>query len=346
MKSWVLVYLLLLPLTCASFGLHAHTLNVAFLEVDAVEDSAYQSVPNNAYNYTYNVGLHYSPVTQHEATLSFGENCLQLGGSKEAWEGKQRHIHMRVFCDGPDAIAGLTLSLTANDPYQWYIRYSSPTQNFTKELIKDNGGAGFSGAILREWISSESDDPRKTEDNNTSVSTFSSFFLGVEHILLGWDHLLLLVGFIVLCRTKHSLLAAITGFTIGHSTTLILVGFNVISISSQFVEAMIAASLLLLGVHAVSGQKQSAVNLLICAVGIGLFHGMGFANTAIQLFSLEQGLLNHLLAFNLGIEFGQLLFIGLVLLMLRSYLDSSWVRAGLSYTVGSLGSFYLLSVLF
>lgn len=163
--------------------------------------------------------------------------------------------------------------------------------------------------------------------------------------MLGWDHLLLLLGFIILSNSARNLIVAITGFTIGHSVTLLVVGFDLFRLSAVFVEAMIAASLVLLAYEIRKSSNKSTVkNLLLLAVVFGLFHGMGFANTAAQLFEPGQQMILNLVAFNVGIEVGQILFVSLAL-MLLSIVRFERIRGWLSFGIGSLGSFYLISAL-
>ena len=140
---------------------------------------------------------------------------------------------------------------------------------------------------------------------------------GVEHILFGFDHLLFVLALILIVRDGRVLLWTISAFTVAHSITLSLATLGVVHVPGPPVEAMIALSIMLLACEIVR-LRQGLVSLTsrwpwIVAFSFGLLHGFGFASALTDI-GLPQGDIPlALLSFNVGVEIGQLIFIGVVL---------------------------------
>ncbi len=136
------------------------------------------------------------------------------------------------------------------------------------------------------------------------------FGLGVEHLLLGFDHVLLVLAFMLLIRGARRLAGVITAFTLGHSLTLGLAVLGFIGVPQALTEFAIAISLLLLATLLVrpGGAPAPAARAAPwrLALVIGLLHGLGFAGALAQIGLPEAAVAPALLAFNLGIEAGQL----------------------------------------
>jgi hydrogenase/urease accessory protein HupE len=131
--------------------------------------------------------------------------------------------------------------------------------------------------------------------------------LGVEHILLGLDHVLFVLGLMLIVRARRALLWTITAFTLAHSITLAAASLELAKVPSAPVELCIALSVLLLAFEA-SDTRPSWLRRWPWAVAFsfGLLHGLGFAS-ALSGVGLPHGhILTSLLAFNLGVEIGQL----------------------------------------
>jgi hydrogenase/urease accessory protein HupE len=140
---------------------------------------------------------------------------------------------------------------------------------------------------------------------------------GIEHILFGFDHLLFVLGLILIVRNTRMLLLTVTGFTLAHSITLSLATLGVIHVPGPPVEACIALSILLLASEILRRQRGepslTATWPWVVAFAFGLLHGLGFASALIDI-GLPQGDVPiALLAFNIGVEVGQLAFIAAVL---------------------------------
>jgi hydrogenase/urease accessory protein HupE len=140
---------------------------------------------------------------------------------------------------------------------------------------------------------------------------------GIEHTVFGVDHLLFMLGLILIVPSTRMLLLTVTGFTVAHSITLSLATLGVVHVPAPPVEACIALSILLLASEIVRLQKGkpslTAAWPWAVAFSFGLVHGLGFASALIDI-GLPQGDIPlALLTFNVGVEVGQLAFIALVL---------------------------------
>ncbi len=144
--------------------------------------------------------------------------------------------------------------------------------------------------------------------------------LGVEHILGGFDHLMFVLMLLFLVQSLPRLIQTITAFTVAHSITLGLATLGFVDISIAYIEAMIALSILflarelLLPLHVKTWTRRYP---WIVAFLFGLLHGFGFASALSSIGLDQEHLISTLLFFNLGVELGQLLFIGVVLILFK-----------------------------
>jgi hydrogenase/urease accessory protein HupE len=135
--------------------------------------------------------------------------------------------------------------------------------------------------------------------------------LGVEHILTGLDHLLFLLGLLVACRRLRTVAAVVTCFTVAHSVTLALAALNVVTLSSRIVEPLIAATIVFVGAENLARGDEPQriwIERWVLAFAFGLVHGLGFAAALreIGLGAAGTSIAGPLVAFNLGVELGQL----------------------------------------
>ena len=150
------------------------------------------------------------------------------------------------------------------------------------------------------------------------LARFADYFrLGVDHILSGLDHLLFVFALLLLIRRAGPLLAAITSFTVAHSVSLGLATFGWIVVPAPPVEAVVALSIVVLAAELAQppGQGLRLTERFPWTVAFlfGLLHGLGFARALLELGLPEGDVPLALLAFNLGVEAGQLMFIAAVL---------------------------------
>ena len=176
--------------------------------------------------------------------------------------------------------------------------------------------------------------------------------LGVEHILQGIDHLLFVLGLLLIVDRRWVLLKTITAFTLAHSLTLFAATLGYVSAPIKPIEATIALSILFLApeiIRARRGETSFTIrNPWVVAFAFGLLHGFGFASGLNTIGLPNTEIPVALLLFNVGVEIGQLLFVLLVLMLVRfsrSVLNihwPRWVEAVPVYTVGGLGAFWTI----
>ncbi len=165
---------------------------------------------------------------------------------------------------------------------------------------------------------------------NKGVAFGPFLYIGAKHMITGYDHLLFLVGVIFFLYKPKEILLYVSFFTIGHSATLLLGVMADIHVNAYLIDAIIALSIVYKGFDNLGGFKQffgKQPNTKVAVLIFGLFHGFGLA-TKLQEFEFDkEGLFTNLLGFNLGVEVGQFLALGFVLLILsvwRRY--SSYVK--------------------
>ncbi|MBI2388545.1 MAG: HupE/UreJ family protein [Deltaproteobacteria bacterium] len=146
-------------------------------------------------------------------------------------------------------------------------------------------------------------------------STWRTFLgMGVEHILTGYDHLVFLLGLVVLGGALRRLLVIVTAFTVGHSISLALATLGVVTVPSRVVEPLIAASIVYVGVEnlwALRTNRTPRARWVLTLV-FGFVHGFGFAD-ALRTLQLPRAELPKALAlFNGGVELGQLVVLALL----------------------------------
>jgi hydrogenase/urease accessory protein HupE len=154
-------------------------------------------------------------------------------------------------------------------------------------------------------------------DGWATASTY--FMLGVEHILTGIDHLLFVLALMLLIRNRWMLFKTITAFTIAHSITLGGAALGYFSLPQKPVEAAIALSIAFVASELIKmkpGERRlSEAYPWLVAFTFGLLHGFGFAGALMEIGLPQADVPLALLTFNLGVEAGQLLFVGFVLLV-------------------------------
>jgi hydrogenase/urease accessory protein HupE len=150
------------------------------------------------------------------------------------------------------------------------------------------------------------------EAGAASRGAWAFLLLGIEHILLGFDHILFVVALILRGGRFAQLLAIVTAFTVAHSVTLALSVLDIATLPSHIVEPVIALSIAYVALENILRRQPPAHRW---AVGFlfGLVHGFGFAGALAELELPRQGLVTSLLCFNLGVELGQVLVIALLL---------------------------------
>jgi hypothetical protein len=150
--------------------------------------------------------------------------------------------------------------------------------------------------------------------------------LGVEHILTGVDHMLFLAALLLGGGGAIGLLKTVTAFTVAHSVTLALAVLGNVTLPGRIVEPVIAASIGWVAVENLMGRRTLSHRWLV-SLAFGLVHGFGFAGALSPLSLPRASLASALLGFNVGVEIGQLLVIGLVVPLLVWSRRRGWEQA-------------------
>ena len=183
------------------------------------------------------------------------------------------------------------------------------------------------------------------------ISSGEYLVLGFHHILMGIDHLLFVLGLLIIVGGRDMLIKTITAFTVAHSITLAIATLGYASVPGPPLNAAIALSILFLGPEIVRvwrGETSFTIqHPWVVAFGFGLLHGFGFASglSTVGMPMVEIPL--ALLMFNIGVELGQIVFVVLILLIYRSlkvlaFRWPRWVEFVPGYMIGSLGAFWTI----
>ncbi len=176
--------------------------------------------------------------------------------------------------------------------------------------------------------------------------------LGIEHILLGVDHLLFVFALLLIVKGWRRLVGTITAFTLAHSITLAAATLGYVHVPQAPVEAVIALSILFLAteiVHGLQGRQGLAERYpWLVAFIFGLLHGFGFAGALAEIGLPEHSIPLALLFFNVGVELGQLIFVTVVVSIgwaMRHLLKQASLRQATftaAYFIGATSAFWLV----
>jgi hydrogenase/urease accessory protein HupE len=173
---------------------------------------------------------------------------------------------------------------------------------------------------------------------------------GIHHILIGPDHLLFLVGLLLLGGTLRQLLIVVTAFTVAHSITLSLAALNIVTPPARVIEPAIALSIVYVGADNLLARGGRDVRAWI-AFAFGFIHGFGFANVLREMDLPARALGWSLFSFNFGVEIGQLVVVVAVASLLaavraRSEILGRHVAVGGSLVVILAGAFWFVERVF
>jgi hydrogenase/urease accessory protein HupE len=181
--------------------------------------------------------------------------------------------------------------------------------------------------------------------------------LGIEHILTGFDHLSFVLGLVLLVRGRVKLLTTITAFTVAHSITLAAAALGHVKPNSAIVETLVALSIVFVAVElARAGDGRAGLAIRypqLIAFAFGLLHGLAFSGFLGEIGLPEHNVPGALFLFNLGVEIGQLLFVGVVLTVMallrqwqRAPSASRYARALVTYGIGVFASYWMFERMF
>lgn len=183
--------------------------------------------------------------------------------------------------------------------------------------------------------------------NNPGPHIGAFLYLGAKHMVTGYDHLLFLVGVIFFLYKLKDVALYVSMFTLGHSTTLLAGVLLGIHANSFLIDAIIGFSVVYKGFDNLGGFQRVfgfQPNTKVAVLVFGLFHGFGLA-TKLQEFTLSRdGLVANIVSFNVGVEIGQILALGFIIILLDWWRETKWFEKGAFATNTALmaGGFILV----
>ncbi len=151
------------------------------------------------------------------------------------------------------------------------------------------------------------------------VNLISFMYLGAKHMVKGYDHILFLLGVIFFLYRMQHIAIYVSLFAIGHSTTMLLGVYFNIGINSYLIDAIIGLSVIYKALDNIGAYQRwlgFQPNTKVATLVFGLFHGFGLSSKIIEYDISPDGLVPNLLAFNIGVEIGQLLALSAILIVM------------------------------
>lgn len=321
----------LIGLMLATSG-HSHALEPGYLEIVPAENEQWQV--------TWRKPQVSGEAMKIDAVLP--ASCDQRRGGKPRFDGRAYVSGWITSCESPI--------------WEGEVFVDGLSSTATDVLVRFVPEAGASAVTLRLTPDAPT---ASLPAAQTAWSVLTSYItLGIDHILAGIDHLLFVFALMLLVTDRRNLVFAITAFTVSHSITLALATTGLLSLPTPPVEAVIALSIAFLAVE-IANKSDGRKTMMqrspwLVAFAFGLLHGLGFAS-ALQEIGLPQTEIPlALLAFNLGIEAGQLMFVA-CLLAITFVLNKTGVTKAVSgthlgaagmplagYFIGSVAAFWTI----
>ena len=301
-------YLIFLSL---SLPISSHEFNPAHLVINEKED------------FKYEITWMYPIRNLGPVSLTLPEDCES--NSVEAFQ-ESKYLTEKISMQCTNPIKGKSVFINGLS-----------ILNDALVTIKFLDGERFEGLVSVK-------DSKLTIPEEVQVFPTGYFTLGIEHLIGGPDHLLFVFGLLFIVFGWRNLFKTITAFTLAHSLTLGLSVFEIVSLPSITIEALIALTIIYLALE-ISEEKGKDHTPWIMAFGFGLLHGFGFAGALGEIGIANEQLLLSLLFFNIGIEIGQLIMIPIFLIIIwllqKIKLNFSVTKLS-SYAIGGMGSFWLI----
>ena len=323
--SLLLVLAGVLVYTTVALG---HALEPGYLELRQIDESLYAVVWKKPA----------SKGAPMAIEVSLPEQCDPRSEGQLVWDGRAYYARWTATCAG--GLEGGTLQIAGLE------------QTSTDVLVRFDFADGVTGTHRLTPTDTSFVVP-KQPDSLEVVRTYFGF--GVEHILLGIDHLLFVLALLLLVKGVRRIVATVTAFTLAHSITLAGATLGWVHMPGPPVEAIIALSIVFVAAE-ILHSRQGRPGLTerypwIVAFAFGLLHGFGFAGALAQVGLPQTEIPVALLFFNVGVEVGQLLFIAAGFatfwLIRRStrrinLAPIRWASAVPAYGIGSLAMFWVL----
>ena len=324
MRRWLLALAMLCGLAIAGAAA-AHEVRPAYLEIDQTGPGAYQAIwkqPTMG-----DVAIHLVPHLS---------NGWLEAAPADQYAADGFLIRRWVIRSGKASLDGQTVSIEGLQ--------DTITDVFVRVRLQNQTG-------LDTIVRPEAPQARLALSKGAPTTVPAFLLLGIEHILTGPDHLLFVLGLLLIVRDRWALVKTVSAFTLAHSLTLAAATLGHIQLSTPVLNALIALSILFVAPEAIRAQRgeESLTTRYpwVVAFAFGLLHGMGFAN-GLSTLGLDKGaLLAALVLFNIGVEIGQLAFIAVVLALRRAFrlMAIQWARPVAlipSYAIGALGAMWTI----
>jgi hypothetical protein len=320
MKLWIIIVI-----TLIATSLFAHEMRPAFLELNQTSADKYDvlwKVPA-----IQNARLALYVKFPNQCVENTARRSYQAGGSfieRISIQCKNGLVGSNIFIEG--------LSATFTDVLARVQRIDGTTQ------------------IARLTPASPSFTVETTPNWKEMAGTY--LHLGTKHILMGFDHLLFVLGLLVIVGRRWKLLfKTITSFTVAHSLTLAGATLGLVHVPAEPLSAVIALSILFLGVEVArmkcGGNSFTIRHPWVAAFGFGFVHGFGFASGLSTLGLPSSEIVAALLFFNIGVELGQIAFVALYLIFVRALRtlevpSPRWAEIMPAYVIGTLGAYWTI----
>ena len=223
-------------------------------------------------------------------------------------------------------------SFAFEEPIALTLETASGDNRRTRLLVANQQSAPFLGHANPAYAN-------QPATGSPQIAALGAFVVqGLVHVLpLGPDHLLFLLCLYLGCQNPRQLVVLVSWFTLAHSLSLAAAAYRLVPVPTAWVEALIVASILWLAIANLRHPGKLAVRVPVIAL-FGLLHGLGFA-TALRALDVDPGnFLLTLLAFNVGVEIGQLGFIGALALLLHWPLRQRWGQSRVRMPLAALAT--------
>lgn len=228
------------------------------------------------------------------------------------------------------------------------LTFSWPSQ-FGDSVVRVIQNGEPAGAL---WVKAgASSEPFELNAAKLKQSLLDYVVIGFEHILpLGLDHILFVLGIYLLSQHLRDLLWQVTAFTAAHTLTLGLAILGFVSVSPSIVEPLIALSICYVAIENLF-HKQISTSRVVLVFAFGLLHGLGFAGVLTEIGLNAEAFIPSLIAFNIGVELGQLAVITLAFLLVGYWFGTKpywnrFIRVPLSLLIAATGAFWVVERVF
>ena len=322
-RSVTFLLALLVFMTCR--GVHAHESQPGTLDL--------RQVAKDRYEVTWRAPLYFG--RPHPALLELPEHWRTV-------------VEPTVRQLSDSQIFRLVVSVDSKGVEGNIIRFPGLENTITDVFVRLNR---LDGTAMTAVARSSSPYAELRGERTWYVTAGEYIGLGFHHILLGVDHLLFVLGLLLIVKERMRLLKTVSAFTVAHSITLAVATFGYAKAPLPPLNAAIALSILFLGPEIVrSWRGETSLTIRypwVVAFLFGLLHGFGFASGLSTTGMPGAELPLALLFFNVGVELGQLVFVFTALALVRSFkvLEVRWPRWAVvlpGYTVGSLGAYWTI----